>query len=95
MTSVQKMIKHDLKLKSVKKVKTPQVKEDARERRRERYEELLNLYDREAVKLMCFEDEKNFPLQLPSNSQNDRIYTAGLMSDVTEERLYRKNNKFS
>lgn len=94
-TSVQKMIKHDLKLKSVKKVKTPQVKEDARERRRERCERLLNLYDREAVKLMCFEDEKNFPLQLPSNSQNDRIYTAGVKLDVAEERLYRKNNKFS
>ena len=44
---------------------------------------------------MCFQDEKDFTLQVPKNTQNDRIYIKGKKADVSAKRLYHGRNKFS
>ena len=42
-----------------------------------------------------FQDEKDFSLQVPTNSQNNRVYFDGPKKDVQLERLYSEGNKFS
>ena len=93
--SVQRIIKGDLNLKSVKKINTPQIEEGSRQRRILRSQSLLESFNQDDVTLMCFEDEKDFTIQLPRNRQNDRLYTAGLKRDVNPDRLFHKSNKFS
>lgn len=94
-SSVKRIINHDLKLKSVKRLHEPQRKNDARLRRLDRARELLRAYGHRDVKRMCFQDEKDLTLQVPTNRQNNRCYTKGVKKDVSLDRLISEGNKFS
>ena len=94
-SSVQRIIKKDLNFKSVKRIKSQEISEAALQRRVTRARALLRNYSDEDVKNMCFQDEKDFTLQVPKNTQNNRIYIKGKKADVSAKRLYHGRNKFS
>lgn len=94
-SSVQRIIKKDLKLKSVKRLHEPQRKEDSRIRRLVRAQALLRDFTQADLKKMCFQDETDLTLQVPTNRHNNRCYTKGLKKDVAIERLISEGNKFS
>jgi len=82
-------------MKSLRRVHTPQMPNTSIERRVERSRLLTERYDQQDVEMMCFQDEKDFSLQLPINSQNDRLNTTGLKRDIHPDRLFHKSNRFS
>ena len=82
-------------LKSLKRHTAPQTKEDAKRRRVERSESLLTRFPTWKVKMLTFQDEKDFTLQVPTNSQNNRVYTRGKKADISSDRLYHNQNRFS
>ena len=93
--SVQNIVKKDLHLKSVKRLRTPQSNAAARNRRLRRARELLRANTEASVRRMCFQDEKDFTLQVPLNRQNNRCYTQGTKRDIPIQRLCQPTNKFS
>ena len=42
-----------------------------------------------------FEDEKDFPPQIPTNQQNNRVYFSGSKNDINNNRLFHESNKFT
>ena len=42
-----------------------------------------------------FEDEKDFPPQIPTNQQNNRVYFSGSKNDINNNRLFHEINKFT
>ena len=94
-TSVQRIISHDLKLKSIKQIHLQQISHGSKQRKVTRSRMLLEDYNTEDLKRMCFQDEKDFSLQIPTNRQNDRLYITGLKRDVNPERLFHRSNTFS
>jgi len=40
------------------------------------------------IKRAVFQDESDFPLEIPLNSQNDRVYFKGQKEDVPAENLF-------
>ena len=83
------------KRKSVKRIVTPQLTDGAVVRRFTRPRNLYSRYDAERIKLLLWQDEKDFPIQVPSNRQNNRIFIRGRKSDVQPARLYHPANKFT
>ena len=81
--------------KSVKRLITPQVGTTSRQRRVERSRRLHRTYTDRDVAKMCFQDEKDFTLQVPSNRQNNRVNVIGKKSSIAPERLYHPANKKS
>jgi len=47
------------------------------------------------VKKVIFTDEKDFTLEVPTNRQNDCVYSKGRKSDICPNRLYHHRNWFS
>ena len=94
-STVQRIAKRH-KLKALKKLRAPQLKEAAKIRRTERAANLLKKFDRPSrIHRIVFQDEKDFCLQVPTNHQNDRVYTSGLKKNVADDRLYHTQNKQS
>ena len=83
------------KRKSVKRIVTPQLTDGAVERRFARARNLYTRFDNERIKLLLWQDEKDFTIQVPSNRQNNRIFIRGRKSDVNPIRLYHPANKFT
>ena len=81
--------------KSVKRIVTPQLTAGAVQRRFTRSRNLYTRYNAERIKLLAWQDEKDFTLQVPSNRQNNRIFITGKKSDVNPSRLYHPANKFT
>ena len=59
-----------------------------RERRLVRSKKLLTRFPIRKVNLITFQDEKDFTLQVPTNRQNNRLYSRGKMSWINKSRLY-------
>ena len=93
-SSVQRMVKRS-KINQFKRVQTPQMDDGARERRVNRASGLAQKFGKNPrmVERAVFQDESDFPLQIPINKQNNRIYFRGKKSDVPEENLCHQGNR--
>ena len=96
-TSVNEIIKFDLRLKCFKKRRATELTESNKLSRLERSKLLLTRYPANLVNFIWFTDEKLFTVASPSNSQNDRLYTAvgTLKKNIPVSRLLRTRSTFS
>lgn len=96
-SSVRRIMKKDLTLKSYKRIVGQKMNADCRVRRLERCQELLRRFPSErSVQKIWFTDEKTFTVATPVNSQNDRVYSAAdKKSNVDPRRLIRERQHFS
>lgn len=97
LTSVNRIIKNDLRLKCLKKRRAHELTEANKIARRDRCRQLLKRYPASMVNFCWFTDEKIFTVAAPSNSQNDRLYApvAVRKKDVAADRLLRTRPTFS
>lgn len=73
LTTVRRIVKNDLKMKSRAKVKVPLLTEKQKASRKERAQALLNnLKHAQANRTIFFTDEKNFTVDAVANRRNDR-----------------------
>ena len=93
-TSVRRVAKRK-GLNNFKRVTTPQLEEGAVQRRLGRSRDLRKRFPTWKVKQLVFQDEKDFPIQVPVNRQNNRVYGKGKKSEISSSRLYHRKNKFS
>ncbi|XP_066910471.1 uncharacterized protein [Clytia hemisphaerica] len=80
-----------------KRLKTPQMNESTRKRRVDRAAGLAQKFksNPRMIERAVFQDESDFPLQVPLNTQNDRVYSKGLKKDVRESSLFHETNRQS
>ena len=88
-------ISQNAKRKSVKRIMTPQMNPGAIHRRYERSRNLYSRYDNERVKRLVWQDKKDWTIQVPINSQNNRCFIRGKKAETNPARLYHPRNKFS
>ena len=93
-SGVQRIIKHDLKFKSFKRLRTSRKTDQVKAKRKTRARKLLDRFSSEEVKSVVFTDEKDFTLEIPTNSKNDVVY-GKKKSEIPLSRLYHEQNRFS
>ena len=78
-----------------KRLKTPQMDQGTRKRRVERAKRLAGRFESNPrmIKKAVWQDEKDFTFQVPTNSQNNRVYRRGNKSNVPEENLFHPTKK--
>ena len=93
-TSVWRIVKSK-GISQFKRVKTPQMNADARKRRVDRALALAHRYERNArmIEKTVWQDEKDFPLHVPVNTQNDRVYHRGKKSEVPDSNLLKETKE--
>ena len=71
--------------------------EGTKKRRVERADKLVEKFSQNPrmIERAVFQDECDFPLEVPINSQNDRVYFKGVKKDVPETNLCHKSNRQS
>ena len=75
-SSVRRIIKQDLQLKTYKRVIGQKLNESVKLKRLQRSRQLLERFPNErSVRSIWFTDEKTFTVATPVNSQNDRVYS--------------------
>ena len=96
-SSVNNIVKQDLRLKCLKKRKAHELTEANKQARLDRSQSLLRRYPAAMVNFIWFTDEKIFTVAAPSNSQNDRLYaSAGTRKkDIAGARLLRTRSTFT
>jgi hypothetical protein len=95
-SSVRRIVKKDLNLKTYKRVIGQNLNDNCRVKRVERCQQLLQRFPNErSVRRIWFTDEKTFTVATPVNSQNDRVYGAARKADVATVRLIREREHFS
>jgi len=96
-SSVRRIIKHDIQLKTFKRVSGQVVNVDCKTKRLERCQQLLMKYPTErSVRGVWFTDEKLFTVAAPVNAQNDRVYSAATHKrNVSVVNLVRERQHFS
>jgi DNA-binding Lrp family transcriptional regulator len=97
LTSVNRIIRKDLRLKCLKKRRAHELTEANKNARCDRCRQLLKRYPASMVNFIWFTDEKMFTVAAPSNSQNDRLYApvAVRKKDVAPDRLLRTRPTFT
>ena len=95
-SSVQRMIKRK-GIKQFKRLKTPYMNDATQKRRVERAGCLLEKFETNSqmIEHAVFQDESDFPLQIPLNSQNDCVYVKGQKKDVPDKNLSHQTNRQS
>lgn len=95
-SSVKRMINRR-KVNQFKRMSEPQRDEGALKRRTNRAEELVERFEKNSrsVEKLVWQDEKDFPLQLPLNRQNNRVYYKGLKRDVPAKNLFFQSKRLS
>ena len=95
-SSVRRIVK-DKGYSQFKRLKTPQMNESTRKRRVDRAAGLVQKFksNPRMIERAVFQDESDFPLQVPLNAQNDRVYSKGLKKDVRESSLFHETNRQS
>lgn len=80
-----------------KRTKTNAMNEGARERRVQRSINLREKFEKNQrfIEKAVWQDEKDFPLDIPVNTQNDRVYYKGKKSDVPNENLNKATKRMS
>jgi transposase len=96
-SSVQRIVKRDLKLNVFKRMEIHELSENDRERRADRAQQLLNKYPTDRyVQRIWFSDEKMFSVASPINHQNDRVYSEEKKKcNVPSENLLHERKHFS
>lgn len=94
-TSVMRIAKEDLHLSAFRRVPAQVITDAVRQKRLERATALLRRLKVRDVKRVFFTDEKNFYLNPPVCSQNDRVWSSGKKSDVKPSRLLVEREKFA
>lgn len=94
--SVRRMVRRK-GYKQFKRIKTPHMNDGTRQRRVERAGNLLDKFQSNPRIIECavFQDESDFPLQVPTNVQNNRVYYKGQKQDVPDENVYHQSNRQS
>ena len=95
-SSVRRIVER-IEINQFKRVKTPQMNERTKTRRVERAAGLVEKFKNNPrmIERAVFQDESDFPLEIPLNSQNDRVYYKGQKRDVPDENLYHPTNRHS
>jgi transposase len=90
-------IRKKIQLNVSKRLKSTKVSNAARLRRQERSQKLAQRFskDKRACERLVFQDEKDFPLQVPVNTQNNRVYHRGLKKDIPPAHLFAESNRQS
>lgn len=80
-----------------KRAKSTAMNEGTRNRRVERSINLIEKFSKNPrmMEKSVWQDEKDFPLDLPVNAQNDRVYYKGKKSDVPDENLNKGTKRMS
>lgn len=96
-SSVHRIIKSDLRLKCLKKIRAQELSTANKLMRVDRAKKLLRKYPNHSVDFIWFSDEKLFTIATPSNTQNDRLYVplGVTKKQVSGERLLRTRPSFS
>ena len=96
-SSVQRIIKMDLRLKCFKKQKAHELTAANKLARLTRARQLLQRYPAPLVNFIVFTDEKLFTVAAPRNAQNDRVYAVQgtKKKDISADRLLRTRSTFS
>jgi AraC-like DNA-binding protein len=96
-SSVRRIVKLDLQLKTYKRVIGQKLNENCKLKRLQRSRQLLERFPTErSIRSIWFTDEKSFTVSTPINHQNDRLYSAELKkSQVPESRIVREREHFS
>lgn len=92
--SVQRMARRR-GMTSFRRLHVTRISVTARNRRLQRCRYLYKNYSSNDVKYMCYQDEKDFTLEVPTNRQNDRVNSATRKSNILPERLYHQMSRFS
>jgi transposase len=93
-SSVKRIVKKDLKLKTYKRVPVQELSDPVRLKRIERCTQLMRRFAPQDVGLICFTDEKLFTVATPRNTQNDRVHsTATKKKFVPRENLLRVTSR--
>ena len=66
-----------------------------KQRRVERSVLLAKQFFEHSLRRLVFQDEKDFPLQIPTICQNNRVYFSGSKNDINSNRLFHEGNKFT
>jgi hypothetical protein len=74
---------------------TPQVTSAARLRRYDRSRDLLIRFNETHLKKFCFQDEKDFSLQIATNRKNNVVWSSKKKTEIAPERLFHERNKQS
>ena len=56
---------------------------------------LAKRFSEHSLRRLVFQDEKDFPLQIPTNRQNNSVSFSGSKNDINPNRLFHEGNKFS
>jgi inhibitor of nuclear factor kappa-B kinase subunit alpha len=96
-SSVNRIVKKELRLKCFKKHRATALTTANRQARLLRSRELLKRYPASLVNFIVFTDEKIFTVARPSNSQNDRVYArhGTTKNQIPADRLLRTRSTFS
>lgn len=94
-SSVQRIVKRDLRLSAYRRIPVQIISESVKEKRCERCQKLIRRLPGTLVKKIFFTDEKNFYLNPPVNYQNDRVWSAGKKRDINKNRLLVERAKFA
>lgn len=96
-SSVRRIAKYDLHLKTFKRVSAQKLNNDCRDKRLLRCQQLLKRYPTErVVRKIWFTDEKIFTVAKPVNAQNDRFYSSAVKkTNAKESSLVREREHFS
>eukprot|EP00111_Clytia_hemisphaerica_P021070 TCONS_00062096-protein len=95
-SSVIRMVKRN-GYKQYKRLKTPRVNAATKQRRTERAAALAERFgkSKRSIERCVWQDEKDFTLEVPFNSQNSRVYSKGQKGDVPDASLFHQKNKQS
>jgi len=94
-TSVIRIAKKDLRLKSFRRVPAQIINDATRQKRLLRATALLRRLTPRDTKTVFFTDEKAFYLNTPVCQQNNRVWSEGKKADVRPDRLLDQREKFS
>ena len=95
-TSTRRIIAEDLKLQPFKKIKGQRIDTRAKEKRIERYPNLLHVFTKQVLETAFFSDEQIFKVTQLLNVQNDRTYapSAYKKSTIKNKCLYMERSGF-
>ena len=78
-----------------KRLTTSHMAKGCKQRRVEKSALLAKQFSEHSLRRFIFQDEKDFPLQISTNLQNNRVYFSGSKSDINPNRLFHEGNKFT
>jgi len=95
-SSVCRIAKYDLQLRSFKRMSCQNLNDDCRIKRLHRCQQLLKRFPNDrSVRSVWFTDEKVFIVASPVNAQNDRVYSSATRKDINVDSLVRPRQHFS